>query len=274
MRLLANNPGNLNKNELVPQFIARRPLLERILHDLRQPECRHHHIVATRGMGKTTLLHRMRYAIEDDPQLNARYVAIQFPEEQNNVSDIADFYLNCLDALADWYEQHGQAAESQRIDRIVDRVKDSPKLRQDSREAFVHEIRRLGRGLVLPVDNIERIIEDLPDEQAWDFRGLLAEEPLVLIAASTQPVDATFQHDRAFYEFFHEHEMGGLTDDETRAVLIEFADLMGHPQVKSWTLDHPARLRTLRVLTGGNPRTTVLLYSLLVVMREPRNKPE
>ncbi len=263
MRLLANNPGNLDKRELLAQFIARRPLLDEILRELGQKEPRHHLIVATRGMGKTTLLHRLRYAIEDDPALNARYVAIQFPEEQNNVSDIADFYLNCLDALADWYEKRGEAGQSSRIDRLVDSVKGSPNLRQDAREGFVREVKALGRGLVLPVDNIERIIEDLPDEQAWDFRGLLMEEPLVLIGASTQPVDATFQHDRAFYEFFHEHEMGGLTDEETRAVLTGLSEVMGHPQVKRWTEEHPTRLRTLRVLTGGNPRTTVLLYGLL-----------
>ena len=263
MRLLANNPGNLDKSELVAQFIARRPLLERILQDLRQPERSHQLIVGTRGMGKTTLLHRLRYAIEDDAVLNARYVAVQFPEEQNNVSDIADFYLNCLDALADWYEKRGQFAESSRIDLIVANVKDSPNLRQDSRQALVLEARTLRRSLILPVDNIERIIEDLPDEQAWDFRGLLTEENMVLIGASTQPVEATFQHDRAFYEFFREHEMGGLSDDETRAVLSGLSDLLGHPQVKTWTVDHPSRLKTLRVLTGGNPRTTVLLYGLL-----------
>ena len=219
MKLLANNPGNLDKSELVAQFIARRPLLDELLRELAQPGRSHHLIVATRGMGKTTLLHRLRYAIEDDPTLSARYVAIQFPEEQNNVSDIADFYLNCLDALADWYEKRGETGSSARIDRLVDEVKSSHNLRQEAREGFVRELRALGRGLVLPVDNIERIIEDLPDEQAWDFRGLLMEEPLVLVAASTQNVDATFQHDRAFYEFFHEHEMGGLTEEETRAVL-------------------------------------------------------
>ena len=158
MKLLANNPGNLDKSELVAQFIARRPLLDEILRELAQPGRNHHLIVATRGMGKTTLLHRLRYAIEDDPTLSARYVAIQFPEEQNNVSDIADFYLNCLDALADWYEKRGETGSSARIDRLVDEVKNSADLRQGAREGFVRELRALGRGLVLPVDNIERII--------------------------------------------------------------------------------------------------------------------
>ena len=78
------NPALLRKEDLVRGFVARQDLLERLLDDLRrvQPGTapQHQLLIAQRGLGKTTLLRRLAFAIEDDPQLSRSWMPLVFPE--------------------------------------------------------------------------------------------------------------------------------------------------------------------------------------------------
>ena len=70
----AYNPGQLlNAEELKEQFVVRLTLMEELLEHLRGSESqardRHLWLYGRSGMGKTILLWRLRYAIEDDPGL-------------------------------------------------------------------------------------------------------------------------------------------------------------------------------------------------------------
>jgi ABC-type molybdenum transport system ATPase subunit/photorepair protein PhrA len=66
------NPHLLRKDELLAGFIARRPLLDALVDDLRRGGGQHHLLVGARGTGKTTLLLRLAFAIDDDPALAGR----------------------------------------------------------------------------------------------------------------------------------------------------------------------------------------------------------
>src|SRR5262245_58141042 len=89
------NPDLLSKRELIEQFTARHKLLERFLAALRTLDAQQHHlIIGERGMGKTTFLRRLKYAVEDDRELSSSCIALCFPEEQYNVARLSDFYAN------------------------------------------------------------------------------------------------------------------------------------------------------------------------------------
>ncbi len=79
-----NNPGWLSDDELVQSFVAREPLLHRLLDDLREllsgASPQHQLIVGQRGMGKTTLLRRIGIAIKKEPELAAKWIPLTFPE--------------------------------------------------------------------------------------------------------------------------------------------------------------------------------------------------
>ena len=51
---------------------------------LREERPPHVLIIGTRGMGKTTLLQRVRYGVEDAPELNRRYLVLSF--RKNNTT--------------------------------------------------------------------------------------------------------------------------------------------------------------------------------------------
>jgi len=260
-----HNPQLLSKRELVDGFVVRTALLERIADDLRaahEQPFSHRLLLGQRGMGKTTLLHRIRYLIEDDPALSG-WLPLVFPEEQYNVDRLSAFWMNCLDALGDALEARGQGAET--LDDAVEALNALPEPERAARalELLLKVATEHNQCLVLLVDNVDLVLKRLEAEQ-WAVREILSHERrLALIGASSQVLEASYRYDAAFYEFFEQDELVGLTADETRALLLHLARRHGAPAVAKIVREHPERVEPLRLLTGGNPRTLALLYTVL-----------
>ncbi|MCP4654605.1 MAG: tetratricopeptide repeat protein, partial [bacterium] len=224
-----------------------------------------HLLVAQRGMGKTMLLRRLHFAVEDDPELAAVWLPLAFPEEQYNVARLSDLWLNSIDALGDALERLGRGAEAERLDSELEALLDIEEERR-SRETLALLIATaagLERRLVLLIDNIDLIFERI-SEQAWALREILSEEPaILLVGASARALESSYQYDQPFYDFFHIHELGGLSLGETADLLRQYAERWGNEEVLRVVREEPARIRTLHTLTGGNPRTLALLYNIL-----------
>jgi tetratricopeptide (TPR) repeat protein len=264
------NPDLLSKKELLALFVARRPLLRRLLDELRvhtEGGGQHHLLVGQRGMGKTTLLRRLRYAIEDDPELDRRWLPLTFPEEQYNVVRLSDLYVNCIDALGDALQQLGQTDNAQALDDAVRRLPgaDEEERAHLALTLLMEQTAKTGKRLVLLLDNLDLILDRLRNEQ-WAIRELLSHSrgPLV-IGASSQVLESSYSYSSAFYDYFQIDELRALTEAETHKVLVHLSRTQGAPEVAQVLEQHPARLRTLHTLTGGNPRTAVLLFNVLAL---------
>jgi tetratricopeptide (TPR) repeat protein len=262
------NPDLLAKHELVSLFVARRPLLDRLvrdLHDETSGVAQHHLIVGRRGMGKTTLLRRLRYAIEDDPSLDARFVALVFPEEQYNVASLSDFWLNCVDALADALESRGRPEAGAIDEQIAEiaAVVDESERRASALSLLLGLADRIARRLVLLVDNLDLVFARFAQDD-WTLREILSREPrLLLIGATSQALESSFRYDQAFYDFFRIHQLDGLDEKQTFEVMRHMAEITKQSGVLEVIEHDPGRIQTLRLLSGGNPRTLVLLFNLL-----------
>lgn len=260
------NPSLWSSAEVRDYYVARTALLDRFVADLKREKAgtrpQHRLIVGQRGMGKSTLLRRLAVAVEDDPDLDAQWLPLNFPEEQYNVAGLADFWLNCLDALGDQLEARGEREAVAAIDTEVERL--DRKDGEGALQALLRTAARLQRRLLLLVDNVDLVFDRIKKED-WAFREALQAHPeLLLIGASSRVLEATYDYQAAFYDFFKVDELRGLTEDEMRETILNLARQRGADEVIRRVESDPGRLRVLHTLTGGNPRTAVLLYGVLL----------
>jgi hypothetical protein len=264
-RISIYNPGLLRREELIAGFVARTELLDYFVDDLRKGGRQHHLIIGQRGAGKTSLLLRLACAVENDAKLSKQAIALRFPEEQYNVARLSDFWLNCLDALVDALEQRGELKEAARLDEKIAQIDplEEEERHRASLETLVQWAERERRIVVLLIDNLDLVLQRLPDEH-WSLRETLSQQPrLALIGASSTFLEETSDYRAAFYEFFNVHELGALDDEEARRMLLRLAEQSGNPRAKEVLEQEPGRVKALLLLSGGTPRTLMLLHGIL-----------
>ena len=104
------NPGFLSDNEIVTSFCVRTAEFESLLESLRESDGNsnvHSLVIGPRGSGKTHLLLRVAAEVRRDVLLSEFYPVV-FPEESYEVATVGEFWLECLNHLAD------QAPEDER----------------------------------------------------------------------------------------------------------------------------------------------------------------
>jgi Flp pilus assembly protein TadD/DNA-binding transcriptional ArsR family regulator len=274
-QLTLYNPARMKDAEIVAAFVARKAVFERVLADIAAEKAnsraQHHLIVGQRGMGKSTLLARLAAELRTDAELSERFVPLVFAEEQYAVDRLSKFWLNCLDSLADAAERAGDTAASDRIDAIVRTLKPQPggtaeKDEAPARaalEAFLKTANSVGKRPVLFVDNLQLVFERIAEIEQHALRELLMRPGSpILIGASPSPPPESQDYGAAFYDHFKIHYLRPLSADEMRELMVKLAEITERADVRDKVLAHPERLKALRDLTGGNPRTVVTLFFL------------
>jgi len=284
------NPHLWGAEELRNIFVARQNELAQILQALRNtsPNTVPQHLLITgqRGMGKTTLLQRTALAVEDDEALNKLWMPLRFPEEQYTVSTTGEFWLNVLSALADALERQGLPTAEMDAQLLQ-----TTNLPGEQREELTLRLikqwcQSAQKRLVLLIDSTDLLFANLaggePSSKAsknagatalWRLRKILSHTPeFFWIGGSYQALESTNLYGDAFFDFFQLIELRPLSVIEMQDTLKALASTFGAGrQLKGEAAEaemmrvlnaHPERLRAMRQLTGGNPRTTIMLYEL------------
>ncbi len=246
MNIATYNPAILEKADLIRGFVARGEELSRLLQELRAVlkgrQTKPQVLIGERGSGKTTLLRRLAYAIEDDPQLSRECVAVVFPEQLYGVKNVRDFWVKCVEALGDELDRLGGGERARELDRLA-------REEGDPRTVLVHTAERLGRGLVLLVDNIDTVADRLSEKDWQDFQGLY------FVGASSSG--------RGIPRHFDTFELNGLSGEERLAILKGLAAESGDEGAERAIEENPGRFRAVTALMGGNPRAMAQLYRVM-----------
>ena len=251
------NPGTFQSDaEVISQFVVRERelaiVLEVLNDNLDAPSCQHTLLVAPRGRGKTMLLARVAAELRARSALAERLLPVRFMEESQEILDSGDFWLEALFHLAAEISKSDSAmAQELRAahEDLAARWRgDDLDLR--ARSTVLDTADRLGRQLVLMVENLQDLCGDVDDDFGWKLRAVLQTEPqIMLLATATSRFEALDDPEQPFFELFRTLRLEPLDTGECRRLW----------QVVSGDDVIERQIRPLQILTGGNPRLLVIV---------------
>lgn len=265
------NPQRASDEVMLKLFIVRKSFFEFIMDKIKKESensiPQHYLIIAQRGMGKSTLLKR----IEVELRINLEYshfIPLLFPEEQYNLKDLAEFWLNCLDAVADTLQTEKQKDWVNKIDHKVkelDAIRNKEELAKSAHTFFMEICKEIKRRPVLLVDNLNLIFDRLNKSDQHTLRALLMQNNApIILGASVVSIEDIYNYGAPFYDAFQILYLSKLTYEELIEMLKELAVLTNAAEILPAIHEHIARLKTIYQLTGGNTRTAVMLFKLIV----------
>ncbi len=258
------NPDEETKEMLIATFAIRKDIFQKIFKIIksssRDTAPQHFLLVGQRGMGKTTLLLRLKYEMEDDPELNQYLLPVRFSEEQYQIGCLPDLweetaiYLENLNpnfsGLKDELLKHEKEKDYERIcfDIITRKLKDNNK------------------RIVLLIDNIGDLFNKFTSQETHRFREILMTSPhFLLIGASSHMLEHTFRYDKPFFEFFYQLKLEPIKKQEATDLMKALAGNYDvYNKIEKIIEEKPERIEVLRRITGGVPRTLVLLFEILI----------
>ena len=251
------NPGTLQSDEEVKgQFVVRRHELGIVLEVLRgnieSSSCQHVLIVAPRGRGKTMLLARAAAELRTNDELSGRLLPVRFMEESQEIFNLADFWLETLFQLArESALGDPELARELRETHAALTVRwREQALEEHARAAVLEAADRLGKKLVLMVENLQSLHENVDNDFGWKLRGVLQSEPqIMLLATATSRFTGLDNAEQPFFELFRIVGLEPLATEECRRLW----------QVVSGDAVSGRNIRPLEILTGGSPRLLVIV---------------
>ena len=248
-------------------------LLNKIIQENENSIPQHYLIIGQRGMGKTSILKRMEVELHKE-QYRQRFIPLLFCEEQYNVKDLAEFWLNSLDALADSLEHEKSSKEILvTIDKKIKELsnKSSMTISDEIYKFLMDTCRDLHRRPVLLIDNIGLVFSRLDGikkdkQEQYVLRKLLSENGApIVVSAGVTVTDDVINYGMPFYDFFQIQYLKKLDYEEFCTLLKNLAIVTNSDEAVFTSLQKNAsRQKSLLELTGGSPRTTVMLFKYLV----------
>jgi energy-coupling factor transporter ATP-binding protein EcfA2 len=257
------NPDRKGKQRLIQEFVVRTQVFDDIMRDLETSDMKtpeqHYLLVGQRGTGKTTLLHRIRYAIEDSKKLNKWLIPVIFTEEQYNISELANLWENVGNLLEDYQGFTG-------ISAAMDQRSHKSNFEELCYDLLEEYLKKYKKKLVLLFDNVGDFLKKISDIEIRRLREILQTRPFIrIIAGSPFHLDSVLDYKQPFFEFFKIIRLDGLSKEETKELLLKLGEL-NNEQVKIGSIikETPERIETLRILTGGVPRTIALMFGIFI----------
>ena len=254
------NPANQTYEELVQNFVIRKKEFKKIFNEIVDVDlncsAQHFLIEGQRGTGKTSLLLRLKYEIENSDNLN-NLIAIQFAEESYNIFDLCRIWESCAEILedTDGFETISDELES---------MSDEDDYTKECFYIFEKYLIKNNKRLVLLLDNFGDILDKLSDIEQKRLRDIFHNSTYIqLITSSSRALEHTYRHDKPFFEFFEIVKLSGLNKEETNIFLKQLS-LTSNNNINKIIEEQPQRIETIRRLTGGIPRTIVLLFEIFL----------
>lgn len=255
------NPANQTKDELIANFVVRldefQKIFDAIKADGMDSPPQHFFIQGLRGMGKTTLLLRLYHAVNDDEELKQFLIPVLFDEEQYGIrtlyklwEEIAHFleekYGPLFFGLYDAMQEYIEETDYEMLEDYEERCFDILRTR----------LLEKGAKLVLFIDNFSDMLTKFNREESLRLQEILLQyNEIRVIAASAEVIDM---------DIFETLILEGLNGEDTIELLRQVGGTYDIEAVTGAVEQNPGRVEALRRLSGGIPRTIILLFDIFL----------
>lgn len=260
------NPERMSETEIKETFVAHKWLVDEIMASLaQQPQgagIQHTIIVAPRGMGKTTVLLMLRFAVLNNSEVAQHWQPVLFPEESYEVYDLADLWLAVLGHISN------ETADAKLNDDISTLQAAHPTT-SHLEEAALARIKdwreEKNKQLLLLVDNFDIILQQIGNERDHArLRDVLMNDgTMMLVGGATTFFKEARAYDQPLYNLFRIYNLNALTSEQMNDLLRRRARLDGIEDFDEILRANATRLRVLEYFTGGNPRLVLMLYRVI-----------
>lgn len=263
------NPQRLDDETVESLFVVRQKYFQLLMDKINKEKPnsipQHYLFIGQRGMGKSTLLKRIEVELR---KKDSKFIPLLFPEEQYNLNNLSEFWLNSLDALADVLELVEMKEEVKLIDSKVKelgKIKNEDDLAKQAFQFLIEISNRIKKRPVLLIDNMSFIFDRLNKSDQHVLRAwLMQNDAPILIGASAVEIEDTFNYGAPFYDAFQINYLNKLSFEELLDILNNLSKLTNAQEILANIHEEIARLKTIHQLTGGNPRTAVMLFKIIV----------
>lgn len=309
--LVANlyNPHEQSKEQLIESFVVRHEVFYMLLREIRssnmtKPE-QHYLIEGQRGMGKTTLLLRLSYEIENDHDLQEWLIPVVLKEEAyygirhlyrlwetvaQELEEKNKVFSGLVKKMSAAYEQAGRLRSQERVadeqaghlrsqeenyeqigfEILMQALEGERDIQTSGAERGQNARDSMTRRVLLFIDNLGEMLQNFSDQENLRLHEILTSYPyLRLIGATPVVFEALVKDRQIFSNFFKTIRLEGLNRDETRNLLLELAKVYHEEKtIQKIVHHHPGRVEALRILTGGVIRTIILLFEVFTENEE------
>ena len=257
-------PDEMPEDEFLKRFVVREKVFEVIFKDIKASDYevanQHFIIVGQRGQGKTTLLRKILIETKKDKNLSKFLIPVKFAEEQYQIRSLSRLWEEVADYLQSMYEDI--------FPNILDDLEEFFEDEDYELKAFSYfekHIKKQNKKLLILVDNIDELIGKFSEKEQRRFREiLLTSSSFRIIGGSTKMLEQHYDYSKPFYEFFKIVKLKGFNSDESKKFLLSYANTDEKKKIKEVIENTPERLEVIRQLTGGVPRTLVMLFDIFL----------
>ncbi len=258
------NPNEIDKKTFLANFVVRQEIFDEIFDDIKRTDfsvpSQHTVIIGQRGQGKTTLLRKLNIEIEEDKQLSQFMISIQFAEEQYQIRSLCSLW----ELIAEMLEEADDVLFSNIVDIMEQHLEDKD-YEFNCFDYLEKEIKKHNKKVVLLIDNIDELFGKLKEKETKKLREiLLTSSTFKIIGGSTKMFENHYDYSKEFYQFFKIIKLKGLSQDETIKFLTVVANDKQKVKIADIIKNQKGKIETLRQLTGGVPRTLVMLFDIFM----------
>lgn len=258
------NPDQKDPKTLKAEFVVRTAIFEQIFADIQEDTMQnppqHYMLLGQRGMGKTTMLLRLKYAVLDNEKLSKWLLPILFNEEQYSMPDLAAFFEHIAKLLAEDHPAYESLLEEMRKHEF------EADYDQKAFEVLVEYLKANEQKIIVFHDNFGQFLEKIGKTATHRLRNILMNSPYIrLIGASATLLEHTADYNKPFFDFFYQIRLKGITSDETILLFEKLAENEGKTEYFAEILktERP-RIEVIRKLSGGVIRTMVMLFDVFI----------